>query len=173
MKRVSVIWIILLFALAIWGGEVFATKVQAADERQGQNVRPSDQDAQDLASSLGMDPKLCDGLQERIDRILAISESSISDEEKVEKLSEAVAESIAGMQKSGSKDTEVAKAANQYLVLMKGLLAAARQSAAAGEKKVSSTAKEDLQKLIILTKVYVSMMKMMCPKFTLPDAMNK
>lgn len=173
MKSVSITWIILLFALALWGGEVFATKAQAADARQGQNAGPSDQEVQDMARSMGMDPKLCAGLQERINRIIGISESSITDEEKVEKLSEAVAESIAGMQKSGSKDAEVATAANQYLVLMKGLLAAARQSVAAGDKNVSNTAKEDLQKLIILTKVYVSMMKIMCPKLTVPDTMNK
>ena len=173
MKRVSITWIILLFALALWGGEVVATKAQAADAGQGRNAGPSDQEIQDMARTMGMDPKLCDGLQERINRIVAISESSITDEEKVEKLSEAVAESIAGMQKSGSKDAEVAKTANQYLVLMKGLLAAARASAAAGDKKVSTSAKEDLQKLIILTKVYVSMVKVMCPKLTVPDAMNK
>ncbi len=59
------------------------------------------------------------------------------------------------------------------LVFMKGLIAAARASAAAGDKKVSATAKEDLQKLIILTKTYVAMMKVMCPKLTLPDTMSK
>jgi len=165
--------IILLFALVLSGGEIFTAQARAADVREGQNSGPSDREIQDMARSMGMDPKLCDGLQERINRIVAISESSITDEEKVEKLSEAVAESIAGMQKSGSKDAEVAKAANQYLVLMKGLIAAVRASVGTGDKKVSASAKEDLQKLIILTKTYVAMMKIMCPKLTLPDTMNK
>ncbi len=173
MRRMYGACIVLLFALALSGGGFFATKAQAADVAQGQNAGPSDKEIQDMARNMGMDPKLCDGVQERINRIVAISESSISDEEKVEKLSEAVTESIAGMQKSGSKDEEVARAANQYLGLMKGLIAAVRASAAAGDKKVSATAKEDLQKLIILTKTYVAMMKVMCPKLTLPDTMNK
>ena len=173
MRRTSSTWIILLLALALSGGGFFATKAQAADVPQGQNSGPSDQETQDMARSMGMDPKLCDGLQERINRIVAISQASITDEEKVEKLSEAVAESIAGMEKSSSKDDEVAKAANQYLVLMKGLIAAARASAGTDDKKVSATAKEDLQKLIIMTKTYVAMMKVMCPKLTLPDTMNK
>ncbi len=173
MKRMSGTWIILLFALALAGGEVFATKAQAADVPQRQNAGPSDQETQDMARSMGMDPKSCDGLQERINRIVAISQSSMTDEEKVEKLSEAVAESIAGMENSGAKDAEVANAAKQYLVVMKGLIAAARESAAADGKKVSVAAKEDLQKLIIMTKTYVAMMKVMCPKLTLPDTMNK
>ena len=173
MKRMSGTLIILLFTLALLGGEVFATQAQAAEAREGQNSGPSDQEIQDMARSMGMDPKLCDGLQERINRIVEISQSSMTDEEKVEKLSEAVAESIAGMEKSGSKDAEVAKAASQYLVLMKGLIAAVRASAGADDKKVSASAKEDLQKLIVLTKTYVAMMKVMCPKLTLPDTMNK
>jgi hypothetical protein len=173
MKRVFGVCIALLCVLALWGGEGFATKAQAADVRQDGNAGPSDEEIQDMARTMGMDPKLCDGLQERINRIVAISESSISDEEKLEKLSEAVAESILGMEKSGSKDAEVAKAAKQYLVLIKGLLATARASTAADNKEVSSKAREDLQKLIILTKTYVAMMKVMCPKLKLPDAVNK
>jgi hypothetical protein len=172
MKRVFGVCIVLLCVLALSGGGGFATKAQAADAPQDENAGPSDQEIQDMARSMGMDPKLCDGLQERINRIVAVSESSMSDEEKLEKLSEDVAESIVGMEKSGAKDAEVAKAANQYLVLMKGLLAAARVPAGADDKKVSATAQEDLQKLIIITKTYVAMMKVMCPKLKLPDAMT-
>ena len=173
MKRVFGVCIALLCVLALWGGEGFATKAQAADVRQDENAGPSDEEIQDMARTMGMDPKLCEGLQERINRIVAISESSISDEEKLEKLSEAVSESILGMEKSGSKDAEVANAAKQYLVLIKGLLATARASTAADNKEVSGKAREDLQKLIILTKTYVAMMKVMCPKLKVPDAINK
>jgi len=173
MKNNSSTWIILLFSLALWGGEVFATRAQAADVRQGQNAGPSDQEIQDMSRTMGMDPKRCEDLQERVNRIVAISESSDTVEQKVEKLSEYIAESIAGLEKAGSKDSEVANAVKQYLVLMKGIMASALASAATGEKKVSAATKEDLQKLIILTKTYVTMMKVMCPKLALPDTVNK
>jgi hypothetical protein len=56
---------------------------------------------------------------------------------------------------------------------MKDIITAARSSAATGDNKVSASAKEDLQKLLIITKTYMSMMKIMCPKLTLPDTMKK
>ena len=55
----------------------------------------------------------------------------------------------------------------------KKLLAAARKSASGDDKKVSDAVKDDLQKLKIMTKDYVQMMKLMCPKLALPDVMTK
>jgi hypothetical protein len=169
MKKNFSVWMMLLVAAILCCGIIFP-KAQAADT---QKTGPSDREIQDMARSMGMDPKLCEALQERINRIVAIADSSLTDEEKVTKLSEAVAESIQGMQTSGSKDPEVANAASQYLVLMKDIITAARSSAAKGDNKVSASAKEDLQKLLIVTKTYMSMMKIMCPKLTLPDTMKK
>jgi DNA repair ATPase RecN len=138
-----------------------------------QQAGPSDDEVQDLARSMGMDPRSCDDIQNRINRVAAIAESSLSDDEKVSRLSEALAESIAGMQKAGQKDDEVAKAVNQYLVLIQDLLSTARASATGDDKKVSAAVKNDLQRLTILTKNYVAMMKLMCPRLALPEAMNK
>ncbi len=171
MKKNFSVWMILLVAAILCCGIIFP-KAQAADT-QDRNTGPSDQEIQDMARNMGMDPKLCEALQERINRIVAIADSSLTDEDKVNKLSEAVAESIGGMQTAGSKDPEVANAASQYLVLMKDIITAARSSTAKGDNKVSASAKEDLQKLLIITKTYMSMMKIMCPKLTLPDTMKK
>ncbi len=165
MKKISFRAILLLFAIimaSLW------TCVTAA-----QQAGPSDEEVQDLARSMGMDPRSCDDIQNRINRVTAIAESSLSDDEKVSRLSEALAESIAGMQKAGQKDDEAAKAVNQYLVLIQDLLSAARASATGDDKKVSAAVKNDLQRLTILTKNYVAMMKLMCPRLALPEAMNK
>jgi hypothetical protein len=171
MKKRFGVWMTLLLAAIVCCG-ILVSKAQTADIK-GQNTGPSDQEIQDMARTMGMDPKLCEDLQERINKIVAISDSSLTDQEKVDKLSETVAESIAGMQTAGSKDAEVANAANQYLVLMKDIMSAARSSAAKGDSKVSAATKEDLQKLLVITKTYMAMMKIMCPKLALPDTMNK
>ena len=171
MKKKFSVWMILLLAAIVCCG-IIVPQAQAADVK-GRNTGPSDQEIQDMARTMGMDPKLCEDLQERINKIVAISDSSLTDQEKVDKLSETVAESMAGMQTAGSKDAEVANAANQYLVLMKDIMSAARSSAAKGDSKVSAATKEDLQKLLTITKTYMAMMKIMCPKLALPDTMNK
>jgi len=165
MKRISAAWMVFMVALVI--ASVGASVAEA------QNAGPSDQEVQDMARGMGMDPGLCNDLQNRINEVVAISDSSLSDDEKMTKLTEAVAQSMADMQKAASKDPEVESAIGQHLVLVQALMAAARTSASGNDKKVSDSVKDDLEKLKIITKNYVQMMKLMCPKLTLPDVMNK
>lgn len=165
MKRKSFAWTVFLSALLITSLGAFIAHAQ--------NAGPSDQEMQDMARGMGMDPQQCDDLQNRINQIVAIYESSLSDNEKIASLTEAVAQSVEQMQQAASKDPEVATAGNQYLVLIQELLAAARKSASGDEKKVSDAVKDDLHKLKIMTKDYVQMMRLMCPKLALPDVMTK
>jgi hypothetical protein len=165
MKRISVAWMIFLSALLITS--------LGASIAYAQNTGPSDQEMQDMARGMGMDPRQCDDVQNRINQIVAIYESPLSDDEKMAKLTEAVAQSVAEMQQAAAKDPEVATAGNQYVLLIQELLAAAHKSASGDDKKVSDAVKDDLQKLKIMTKDYVQMMKLMCPKLALPDVMNK
>ncbi len=171
MNKKFSVWMILLLAAILCCGIVIS-QAQTSDQK-AQNTGPTDQEIQDMARSMGMDPKLCENIQERINRIVEVADSSLTDQEKIDKLSEAISESMAGMQTAGSKDAEVASAANQYLVLMKDIMTAARSSAAKGDNKVSGSTREDLQKLLIITKTYMAMMKVMCPKLALPDSMSK
>ena len=165
MKKASQVGLILFSAFLIMSFGAAAAEPQ--------NVQPSDEEVQDMARGMGLDPRLCGDLQNRINEIIAISQSALSDDEKVKKLSEALAQSLAGMQKSGSKDPEIGNTMNQYLALIKDLVATAQVSDVGSDKNISAAAKNELQKLLILTKNYVQMMKLMCPKLVLPEAMNK
>jgi hypothetical protein len=165
MKRISLAWMIFVSVLLITS--------LGASIAQAQKAGPSDKEVQDLARDMGMDPRQCDDVQNRINQVVAIYESPLSDDEKMARLTEAVAQSMAEMQQAGSKDPEVATAGNQYVLLIQELLAAARKSASGDDKKVSDAVKDDLQKLKIMTKDYVQMMKLMCPKLVLPDVMTK
>jgi hypothetical protein len=164
MKRLFHSLIILLAVLAV---------ISSASFLGAQNTAPTDEEVQDMARSMGMDPKRCAVLQNQINKITAVAESSLKDDEKVARLSELVAQSMAEMQKEASKDEEVAGIVNQYLSLMQGIMSAARTSGAGDDKKVPSTAAEDLAKLKTMTHTYVQMMKLMCPKLVVPESTNK
>ncbi len=165
MKRMSSAWLIFLPALAIiaWG-----TVVTAA-----QNTAPSDQEKLDMARTLGVNPALCAGLQDRINAVVAIYKSSNSDSQKIAALTKAINQSMVEIQKAASQDPEIESAIKPQLALIQELMVAAPLSASGDDKKVSAAAKDDLQKIKIMTKGYVNMMKLMCPKLTLPEVMNK
>jgi hypothetical protein len=140
---------------------------------EGQNTGPSENESQDMARSFGMNPALCDGLQSQIDKVVNIYQSSASEDDKMSQLTEALTESLKRMRESSHNDSDVDRIVKQYLTIIEGLLASARDSFKASDKQVSPDARDDLQKLKTMTGMYMSMMKMMCPKLKLPDVMNK
>lgn len=138
-----------------------------------ENSGPKNGEVQDMARSFGMDPAVCVGLQSQIDRVVNIAGSAASDEEKISRLTEALAESLENMQQASLKDPEMDRIVKQYLTLIQGLLGMVKDSFRTDGKQISPEAKNELQKLKIMTSTYVSMMKMLCPKLSLPDVMNK
>jgi len=140
---------------------------------EAQNAGPRDDEIQDMGRSFGMDPALCDGLQAQIDKVVNIYRSAATEDEKVSQLTEALTESLRNMRESGAKDPEVDRIVKQYLTIIEGLLASARDFLRAGDKQLPPNAKNELQKLKIMTATYVSMMKIMCPRLNLPELVNK
>jgi len=138
-----------------------------------QNVGPRDDEVQDMGRSFGMDPALCGGLQAQIDKVVNIYRSAATEDEKVSQLTDALTESLRNMRESGAKDSEVGQIVKQYLTIIEGLLASTRDSLRAGEKQLPHDVQNELQKLKIMTNMYVSMMKIMCPGINLPDLVDK
>jgi hypothetical protein len=132
---------------------------------------PSDGEVQDMARSMGMDPRQCDALQSRIDQVTSVANSSLAENEKAARLVELLNQAIESMKQSASNDPEVSQIVNQYLGMMQGLVAAARNQG--NDKSASPNSEEDLSKLKIMTQTYLQMMKMMCPKLRLPESMAK
>jgi hypothetical protein len=137
------------------------------------NVSPKDDEVQDMARSFGMDPAVCEGLQSQIDKVVNIAQSALSDEEKISRLTETLTESLENMQQASLKDPEMDRIVKQYLTLIQGLLGMVKDSFRTDGKQISPEAKNELQKLKIMTSTYVSMMKMLCPKLTLPEVVDK
>ncbi|MBI4965342.1 MAG: hypothetical protein HY913_18845 [Desulfomonile tiedjei] len=164
MKRFFATTLIFLWAFAVIG--------LAPCLAQNQNLGPQDKEIQDMGRSFGMDPALCEGLQNQIDKVVNIAHSAASEDEKVSQLTEALAESLKNMRESGTKDPEVDRIVKQYLTIIEGLLATARDSWRAGDKQIPADAKNEMEKLKIMTGTYLSMMRIMCPKLKLPDVMT-
>ena len=138
---------------------------------QSKPAAPSENEIQDMARSMGMDPQRCDALQNRINQVTLAADSSLSEKEKAARLSELLDQAIESMREAASKDPEVARIVNQYLSMMQGLVDAARNTGS--DKNVSSNTAEDLSKLKVMTRTYVQMIKMMCPKLKLPESVDK
>jgi hypothetical protein len=130
---------------------------------------------EDLGKDFGMDPAKCDAFQEQINQVVAVYQSALSDDEKIARLTELWSQSAESLQKSASDDPEVASTANQYLILMKQLvaMAMAEESPSGTDKSASAAATNSLKKLKTLTQNYVKMMKILCPRLTLPPIMNQ
>jgi len=163
MKRLFCAWMTIVTVLVVMNSVPGLVRAQQAV--------PSEGEVQDMARSMGMDPRQCDAIQNQIDRVTSVANSSISDNDKVARLSEFLNQSIEAMKQAASKDQEVAQIVNQYLSMIQGLVAAALN--AGKDKSVPSGAAEDLAKLKIMTQTYVQMMKMMCPNLKLPESMVK
>lgn len=132
---------------------------------------PSEDEVQDMARNMGMDPQRCDALQNQIDQVTSVASSSLSENEKAAQLSQLLDQSIESMKQAASKDPEVAQIVNQYLSMMQGLVAVAKNPG--DDKSVSAGTAEDLSKLKIMTRTYIQMMKLMCPKLKLPESVDK
>ncbi len=166
MTRIRFGVIALLATFVVWGYLCGPTIAQ-------RTTGPSPDELDDLAKDLGMGPAKCNAVQEQINQVVAVYQSSLSDEEKIAALSKLWSQSAVSLQKSASADPEVASTANQYLVMMQELMVLAEASPSKTDKNASPQAINSLKKLKMLTQNYAKMMKVMCPNLTLPSIMSE
>jgi hypothetical protein len=154
-------------------GIILLVMISATPFAVAQSPDAKGDDSREMARSLGMNPALCQGIQTQIDRVLEVAQSAASPEDKVARLAESLAESVKQMRQSAEQDPEMGRIVKQYLSIIEGLLASARESSFGSEtKQVAPEAKEQLQKLKIMTTMYVSLVKIMCPDLKLPDSLK-
>jgi type I site-specific restriction endonuclease len=118
-----------------------------------------------------IDPRECAALQSRIDKLTSVADSSLSEVDKVARISEFLNQSLDSMKQSASSDPDVSQIMNQYLSLMQGIISAARNSA--DPDKINPSIVQDVSKLKIMTQTYVQLMKIMCPDLRLPQSFAK
>ncbi|MBM4328030.1 MAG: hypothetical protein FJ118_12810 [Deltaproteobacteria bacterium] len=123
---------------------------------------------------LTIDPAVCSQLQSRIDEIVSISRSeTMSDREKVARLSESWSQSIAEMLKGGEQDPEMAKVIKDLIESIAQTLGKAKSTAGSPKGDSGAEAARDLRVLVERTKPYVAIMQLLCPDLKVPDAVTK
>jgi DNA repair ATPase RecN len=132
---------------------------------------PSQSDLSEMSETMIIDPRECAALQSRIDKLTSVADSSLSEVDKVARISEFLNQSLDSMKQSASSDPDVSQIMNQYLSLMQGIISAARNSA--DPDKINPSIVQDVSKLKIMTQTYVQLMKIMCPDLRLPQSFAK
>ena len=129
--------------------------------------------AQNVAQ-LELKPSACNKIQEEVDEVIRISQStSISNEAKVALLSKSWAQSLAAMQDTATNDDNASNMVNELSKAMGQVLALALLPAAKGDKHVSADAELAFNDIRKHVKPYVAFMKMLCPDLTLPPEVAK
>ena len=120
-----------------------------------------------------VDPKVCAGLQAQIDEMVNLSQSSLSQDEKIKRLKLA-------WQKSWSKalgEAEEDKETLDMLEGMGGLVAQLLASISTTQKNGEADAPASTMKLFgdlkQQTKTFVGLMMMLCPDLKLPSSLTK
>jgi DNA repair ATPase RecN len=132
---------------------------------------PSQSELSEMSETMIIDPRECAALQSRIDKLTSVADSSLSEVDKVARISEFLNQSLDSMKQSASSDPDVSQIMNQYLSLMQGIISAARNSA--DPDKINPSIVQDVSKLKIMTQTYVQLMKIMCPDLRLPQSFAK
>ncbi|MEW6530532.1 MAG: hypothetical protein AB1473_06835 [Thermodesulfobacteriota bacterium] len=123
---------------------------------------------------LTIDPAVCSQLQGRLDEIVAISRSeTMSDQEKVARLSESWKQSMTEMLKGAGQDSEMAKVIKDLIESIAQTLVKAKSSAQSPKGDTGAEAARDLRVLMERTKPYVAIMQLLCPDLKVPEAVTK
>lgn len=120
---------------------------------------------------LKVDPKVCQGLQRDMDEMSAIATSSLSMDQKIEKLKASWAKSWAKMLGGAADDKETLELTKQIGATVARLMAMAAAAQSEGEKNASPEAKKAIGDLKKQCQPFVGMMMMLCPSLKMPRAL--
>ncbi len=143
----------------LWAGQSYAEK---------RILPPPSEDVQNASPLMGIDPNICAALQKQVDSVTSISGSGLTEQEKINRLTQHLAQSIASMRQSAKGEPDAAVPVQQYVTLIQALLAVVRSTPDAGNSSVPTAAAEGFQKFQALTSTYVNLVKVMCPSVALP-----
>jgi hypothetical protein len=120
-----------------------------------------------------VDPQVCSGLQAQIDEMVNLSQSSLSQEEKIKRLKEVWQKSWSKALNEAEEDKETLK----MLEGMGGLVAQLLASISSAQKNGETDAPDSTVKLFgdlkQQTKTFVGLMMMLCPDLKLPSSLKK
>jgi hypothetical protein len=126
----------------------------------------------DQSDKMTMSPAVCEALQQQVDEVVAVGNSTtLSDEEKISRLSASIEASFATMLRTTKDSPEAAKIAQQWLKMLSQVTAAANTAKDSGTQSVTPDAKRGLDIARNRVKPYLAIMKMLCPNLKVPDSL--
>ena len=121
-----------------------------------------------------MSPDLCANVQAQVDQVVALgADPSLSDEEKIARLSKSWAGSFQSLLKSSKKDADVAGQVKSMANPVQQMIAQALSGARSGEKNAAPEMESRLRQLKQQVEPFMALMKVLCPNLKLPAAVNK
>lgn len=121
-----------------------------------------------------IDPRKCSELQRQMDEIVAISRSTtMSEKEKMTKLTTSLAQSLKTMISSTAKDPDAAKIAREWKETLMGIMSSADVSGRAQGKDVPADAKRGVDIIRKRIQPYIAVMKLLCPNLVVPAAAGR
>jgi hypothetical protein len=139
-----------------------------------QAVAPEEGDLDEMArAGVGLGSSKCNEVQQKISAVVSIFESSLKDQEKMAQLSQVWAQSAEEMRKSGEGDELLKTTIEPYLLIMEGLAGQLQASMGAGNKQAPEQIKAAFDRMKLMTGSYVKMMRLLCPKLSLPAILDK
>ena len=137
-------------------------------------VAPTEGDLDEMARlGVGLGDQKCNAVQSQIDGIKAVYESNLSDEEKMAKLSAIWSNTAADLKKSFASDQDVKAAVEPYLLMLEGACGQCADLGSGRAKATSPRDKRTFDRMKVMTSSYVKMMRLLCPKLTLPPIVGK
>jgi hypothetical protein len=122
----------------------------------------------------GMDPQKCAALQRQMDQIVAIADSpSLSEKEKMSRLSQSLMQSMATMMSNTRNDPEAAKIAQEWRETLMKVMSSADISGRAADTNVSGDAKRGVDLVKQRIQPYIGVMKLLCPDLVVPKAVGR
>ncbi len=159
---------------AVVFGAVLVMGVGSTGVHSQAPMSPDQRDLDEMAQiGVGLGSDRCREIQQQVDEITAVYRSGLKDEEKMAKLSQIWSRSAGELRKSGESDEIIQATVNQYLPFMEELAAEAQASVKAGQTQASKDKAAQLDRVKTMTRSYVKMIGLLCPKLSLPPIMNK
>ncbi len=120
---------------------------------------------------LKVDPQVCENLQRQMDEMSAIATSSMSTEQKMEKIQASWNESWAKMLAGAAEDKETMEMTRQIGATVARIMAMAATAQSQGDQNASPALMQSYDDLKKQSQPFVGMMMMLCPSVKMPRAL--
>lgn len=121
---------------------------------------------------LKIDPKVCENLQRQMDNMVAISQSPLSMEQKIEKLKQSWDQSWANVLGEAAEDQLTLQLMKRIGGTVARIMALVHAAQARGQQDASPEMEQSVDEMKKQARPVIGMMMMLCPTLRMPPALS-